>query len=70
MLAVVQVESRWNIPIVGYELTPHIVVCRRNMTQTGEDVPESAPIDGHFLRYKWSAMASFSLSLCFHLLSS
>jgi len=53
MLTVVRVHLPSDIPIVGCELTPYVVVRKPDKSVTNEDVPETAPIDGHFLRYKW-----------------
>lgn len=47
-----------DIPIVGCELTPYVLLRRPDNAVTTEDVPESAPIDGHFLRYKWYRIQS------------
>lgn len=53
MLSVARVHLPSDIPIVGCELTPYVLVRRLDKTVINDDVPESAPIDGHFLRYKW-----------------
>ncbi|GKV34505.1 hypothetical protein SLEP1_g42876 [Rubroshorea leprosula] len=53
MLSVLRVHLPSDIPIVGCELTPYVLLCRPDKTITTDDVPESAPLDGHFLRYKW-----------------
>ncbi|XP_004303362.1 PREDICTED: carbon catabolite repressor protein 4 homolog 1 [Fragaria vesca subsp. vesca] len=53
MLSVIRVHLPSDIPIVGCELTPYVLLRRPDKTVTTDDVPESAPIDGHFLRYKW-----------------
>ncbi|KAJ1390700.1 hypothetical protein SESBI_37297 [Sesbania bispinosa] len=37
----------------GCELTPYVLLRRPDKTVTTDDVPETAPLDGHFLRYKW-----------------
>ncbi|KAH9737652.1 Endonuclease/exonuclease/phosphatase family protein expressed [Citrus sinensis] len=42
----------------GCELTPYVLLRRPDNAVTTEDVPESAPIDGHFLRYKWYRIQS------------
>ncbi|KAE8700914.1 Carbon catabolite repressor protein 4-like protein 1 [Hibiscus syriacus] len=47
-----------DIPIVGCELTPYVLLRRPDKTVTSDDVPESAPLDGHFLRYKWYRIQS------------
>ncbi|XP_062002800.1 carbon catabolite repressor protein 4 homolog 1 [Rosa rugosa] len=53
MLSVIRVHLPSDIPIVGCELTPYVLLRRPDKTVTTDDVPESAPIDGQFLRYKW-----------------
>ncbi|PPS06645.1 hypothetical protein GOBAR_AA14002 [Gossypium barbadense] len=53
MLSVLRVHLPSDIPIVGCELTPYVLLRRPDKTVTTDDVPESAPLDGHFLRYKW-----------------
>ncbi|KAK9921608.1 hypothetical protein M0R45_030112 [Rubus argutus] len=53
MLSVIRVHLPSDIPIVGCELTPYVLLRRPDKTVTTDDVPESAPLDGHFLRYKW-----------------
>ena len=53
MLSVLRVHLPSDIPIVGCELTPYVLLRRPDKNLTTEDVPESAPIEGHFLRYKW-----------------
>ncbi|GFY93599.1 DNAse I-like superfamily protein [Actinidia rufa] len=53
MLNVLRVHLPSEIPIVGCELTPYVLLRRPDKSVTTEDVPESAPLDGHFLRYKW-----------------
>ncbi|GLT96229.1 hypothetical protein SLE2022_138700 [Rubroshorea leprosula] len=58
MLSVLRVHLPSDIPIVGCELTPYVLLCRPDKTITTDDVPESAPLDGHFLRYKWYRIQS------------
>lgn len=53
MLSVVRVHLPSEIPIVGCELTPYVLLRRPDKTVSTDDVPETAPLDGHFLRYKW-----------------
>ncbi|RVW22152.1 Carbon catabolite repressor protein 4-like 2 [Vitis vinifera] len=50
MLSVLRVHLPSDIPIVGCELTPYVLLRRPDKNLTTEDVPESAPIEGHFLR--------------------
>ncbi|KAH0884623.1 LOW QUALITY PROTEIN: hypothetical protein HID58_060719, partial [Brassica napus] len=53
MLSVIRVHLPSEIPIVGCELTPYVLVRRPDKTAATDDVPESAPLDGYFLRYRW-----------------
>ncbi|RXH81249.1 hypothetical protein DVH24_005163 [Malus domestica] len=52
MLSVLRVHLPSDIPIVGCELTPYVLLRRPDKDVTTDDVPESAPLDGHFLRYR------------------
>ncbi|KAJ0087872.1 hypothetical protein Patl1_32901 [Pistacia atlantica] len=58
MLSVLRVHLPSDIPIVGCELTPYVLLRRPDKTLTTDDVSESAPVDGHFLRYKWYRIQS------------
>jgi CCR4-NOT transcription complex subunit 6 len=59
MLSVLRVHLPSDIPIVGCELTPYVLLRRpSDKTPSTDDVPESAPVDGHFLRYKWYRIQS------------
>ncbi|KAK8632650.1 hypothetical protein V6N13_073036 [Hibiscus sabdariffa] len=58
MLSVLRVHLPSDIPVVGCELTPYLLLRRPDKTVTNDDVPESAPLDGHFLRYKWYRIQS------------
>ncbi|BAT86370.1 hypothetical protein LR48_Vigan03g290800 [Vigna angularis] len=58
MLSVLRVHLPSDIPIVGCELTPYVLLRRPDKTVTTDDVPEAAPLDGHFLRYKWYRVQS------------
>ncbi|GKV25894.1 hypothetical protein SLEP1_g35274 [Rubroshorea leprosula] len=58
MLSVLRVHLPSDIPIVGCELTPYVLLGRPDKPVTTDDVPESAPLDGHFLRYKWYRIQS------------
>ncbi|XP_078435738.1 carbon catabolite repressor protein 4 homolog 1-like [Wolffia australiana] len=53
MLNVLRVHLPSEIPIVGCELTPYVVLRLPDGTITADDVPESSPVDGFFLRCKW-----------------
>lgn len=52
MLSVVRVHLPSDIPIVGCELTPYVLLRRPDTSLISDDIPESAPIHGSFLRYK------------------
>lgn len=58
MLSVLRVHLPSDIPIVGCELTPYVLLRRPDKSVTTDDVPETAPLDGHFLRYKWYRIQS------------
>ncbi|CAO2822106.1 unnamed protein product [Amaranthus hypochondriacus] len=58
MLSVIRVHIPSDIPIVGCELSPYVLLRKQDKTIFSEDVPETAPIDGHFLRYKWYRVQS------------
>ncbi|KAK4481741.1 hypothetical protein RD792_012651 [Penstemon davidsonii] len=58
MLSVLRVHLPSDIPIVGCELTPYVVLKRPDKSVTADDVTELNPIDGHFLRYKWYRIQS------------
>ncbi|CAN8279928.1 unnamed protein product [Cochlearia groenlandica] len=58
MLSVSRLHLPSEIPIVGCELTPYVIVRRPDKTSTSEDVPESSPLEGYFLRYRWYRVQS------------
>ncbi|KAK9265789.1 hypothetical protein L1049_008715 [Liquidambar formosana] len=58
MLSVLRVHLPSDIPIVGCELTPYVLLRRPDKSVATDDVPETAPLDGHFLRYKWYRIQS------------
>ncbi|XP_010243421.1 PREDICTED: carbon catabolite repressor protein 4 homolog 2-like [Nelumbo nucifera] len=58
MLSVLRVHLPSDIPIVGCELTPYVLLRRPDGSIGTDDVPESAPLDGFYLRYKWYRIQS------------
>ncbi|KAK2990683.1 hypothetical protein RJ640_029358 [Escallonia rubra] len=52
MLSVLRVHLPSDIPIVGCELAPYVLLRRPDKSHGSDDVPESSPLEGHFLRYK------------------
>ncbi|CAH2063664.1 unnamed protein product [Thlaspi arvense] len=58
MLSVIRVHLPSEIPIVGCELTPYVLLRRPDKIATTDDVPESAPLEGHFLKYRWYRVQS------------
>lgn len=58
MLSVLRVHLPSDIPIVGCELTPYVLLRRPDKGVTTDDVPDSSPIEGHYLRYKWYRIQS------------
>ncbi|KAG8091586.1 hypothetical protein GUJ93_ZPchr0012g20303 [Zizania palustris] len=58
MLSVVRVHLPSEIPIVGCEITPYVLLRLPNGVISTDDVPEAAPADGHFMRYRWYRIQS------------
>ncbi|KAJ3673918.1 hypothetical protein LUZ60_005910 [Juncus effusus] len=58
MLSIVRLHLPSEIPIVGCEITPYVLLRRTDGTATTDDASESSPIDGYFLRYKWIRIQS------------
>ncbi|KAL8136213.1 carbon catabolite repressor protein 4 homolog 1-like [Apium graveolens] len=58
MLTVLRVHLPSDIPIVGCELTPYVLLRRPDKSVSTDDVNEFLPVDGHFLRYKWYRIQS------------
>ncbi|XP_075511372.1 carbon catabolite repressor protein 4 homolog 1-like isoform X1 [Primulina tabacum] len=58
MLSVLRVHLPSDIPIVGCELTPYVLLKRPDNSVVADDVTELNPIDGSFLRYKWFRVQS------------
>ncbi|KAL6555472.1 Carbon catabolite repressor protein 4 1 [Orobanche gracilis] len=58
MLSVVRVHLPSEIPIIGCELTPYVLLKRLNNSFITDDATELDPIDGHFLRYRWYRIQS------------
>lgn len=65
MLSLLRVHLPSDIPIVGCELTPYVLLRRPDNNVTTDDVPNSAPIEGYFLRYKWCVFLSLGISCWF-----
>eukprot|EP00252_Welwitschia_mirabilis_P025065 TRINITY_DN7692_c0_g2_i1.p1 TRINITY_DN7692_c0_g2~~TRINITY_DN7692_c0_g2_i1.p1 ORF type:complete len:605 (-),score=99.99 TRINITY_DN7692_c0_g2_i1:477-2291(-) len=58
MLSVLRLHLPSDIPIVGCELTPYVLSRRPDNNITTEDIPESAPVDGCYLRFRWYRIQS------------
>ncbi|XP_074307027.1 carbon catabolite repressor protein 4 homolog 1-like [Silene latifolia] len=58
MVSVVRVHLPSDIPIVGCELTPYVLLRKPDKSVFSDDIPESNPVDGQFLRYKWYRIQS------------
>ncbi|XP_041028016.1 carbon catabolite repressor protein 4 homolog 1-like [Juglans microcarpa x Juglans regia] len=58
MLSVLRVHLPSDIPIVGCELTPYVLLRRPDKTVATDDVFDFAPLEGHFLRYMWYRIQS------------
>ncbi|PKA61392.1 Carbon catabolite repressor protein 4 like 1 [Apostasia shenzhenica] len=53
MLSVLRVHLPSEIPVVGCEITPYVLLRRPDNSISTDDVPESAPLDGYYIRYRW-----------------
>ncbi|WOK91809.1 carbon catabolite repressor protein [Canna indica] len=53
MLTVLRVHLPSEIPVVGCEITPYVLLRRPDGSISNDDVPESAPLNGYCMRYKW-----------------
>ncbi|KAJ6846550.1 carbon catabolite repressor protein 4-like protein 1-like [Iris pallida] len=53
MLSVLRVHLPSDIPIVGCEITPYVLVRRPDNSISHNDVNELAPIGGYCVRYRW-----------------
>ncbi|KAH6558714.1 hypothetical protein KP509_1Z049500 [Ceratopteris richardii] len=53
MLSVLRVHLPSDIPIVGCELTPYVLLRRPDGSITPDDIPESSPADGFYLKHRW-----------------
>ncbi|CAA0812689.1 Carbon catabolite repressor protein 4 homolog 1 [Striga hermonthica] len=58
MLSVLRVHLPSDIPIVGCESTPYVLLKRPDNSVVTDDATELNPIDGHFLRYRWYRVQS------------
>ncbi|XP_076909917.1 carbon catabolite repressor protein 4 homolog 1-like [Bidens hawaiensis] len=58
MLSLLRVHLPSDIPIVGCELSPYVLIRHPDNTVSTDDVPESSPLGAHFLRYKWYRVQS------------
>ncbi|KAL8162284.1 hypothetical protein V2J09_013773 [Rumex salicifolius] len=63
-LGVVRVYLPSDIPIVGCELSPYVLVRRPDKTASAEDISESSPVEGHFLRYKYRIESDKKVAVC------
>lgn len=58
MLSVLRLHLPSEIPIVGCELTPYVLSRRPDNSITTDDIPESAPVEGYYLRFRWYRIQS------------
>uniref|UniRef100_A0A0D6R0B4 poly(A)-specific ribonuclease n=1 Tax=Araucaria cunninghamii TaxID=56994 RepID=A0A0D6R0B4_ARACU len=58
MLSVLRLHLPSDIPIVGCELTPYVLSRRPDSSVTNDDIPESNPVDGYYLRFRWYRIQS------------
>ncbi|KAJ6849542.1 carbon catabolite repressor protein 4-like protein 1-like [Iris pallida] len=53
MLSVLRVHLPSEIPIVGCEISPYVLLRLPDNSISHDDVPESAPVGGYCIRYRW-----------------
>ncbi|KAG6511285.1 carbon catabolite repressor protein 4 homolog 1-like [Zingiber officinale] len=53
MLTVLRVHLTSEIPVVGCEITPYVLLRRPDGSISNDDVPESTPLHGYCVRYRW-----------------
>jgi CCR4-NOT transcription complex subunit 6 len=53
VLTVLRVHLPSEIPIVGCEITPYVLLRCPDGGVISDDVPEFMLVDGYFMRYKW-----------------
>ncbi|WOL04200.1 carbon catabolite repressor protein [Canna indica] len=53
MLSVLRVHLPSEIPVVGCEITPYVLLRRPDGSLSTDDFSEIAPVNGYCLRYKW-----------------
>lgn len=58
MLSVLRVHLPSEIPVVGCEITPYVLLRRPDNSISNDDVSESAPLDGYYMRYRWYRIQS------------
>ncbi|CAN6302163.1 unnamed protein product [Urochloa humidicola] len=58
MLTVLRVHLPSEIPIVGCEITPYVLLRRPDGGIFTDDVSEASAVDGYFVRYKWYRIQS------------
>ncbi|CAI5479834.1 unnamed protein product [Closterium sp. Yama58-4] len=58
MLSVLRVHLPSDIPIAGCELCPYVLLRKPDGTITTEDIPETNPIDGYYIRCRWYRVQS------------
>lgn len=58
MLSVLRVHLPSEIPVVGCEITPYVLLRRPDNSISNDDVPETMPLDGFYMRYRWYRIQS------------
>nr|XP_029123569.1 carbon catabolite repressor protein 4 homolog 1 isoform X2 [Elaeis guineensis] len=61
MLSVLRVHLPSEIPVIGCEITPYVLLRRPDNSISNEDVPESAPINGYCMRYRVHGDQKFAI---------
>ena len=55
MLTILRLHLPSDIPIAGCELTPYILLRRPDGSITTDDIPDTSPVDGYYIRCRWWA---------------
>lgn len=66
MLKVLRVHLASDVPIVGCELFPYVPLERPDFSISTDDVPESSPLNGQYLRCRWHRGPAGKIVCCVH----
>ncbi|KAG0492715.1 hypothetical protein HPP92_006113 [Vanilla planifolia] len=64
MLSVLRVHLPSEIPVVGCEITPYVLLRLPDNNVSTEDVPELAALDGYYMRYRYRIQSDRKVPMC------